>query len=365
MWVASLPRKDLVRDGASASVIQDAARTLAQGHLVAFPTETVYGLGADGLNPAAAARIFAAKGRPADHPVILHVADMALAKSLASEWPYAAEELAKTFWPGPLTLILKRAPHVPDIVTGGQDTVGVRIPSHPVALGLLSAFAAVGSGVIAAPSANRFGAVSPTRAADVVAGMGDRLSADDMVIDGGACDVGVESTIVDLSSGAARILRPGGVSRAAIARCLKENLLPSVADRATHANDAKASHHVTATSTETPVPRVSGSLASHYAPRARVILAEPCEMQALARDYAAQHPGHRWACLVRGTPAWPQQPAGMVVMPMPMDATDYAQVLYARLHDADRQGLDALLIEMPPEQDAWEAVRDRLKRAAA
>lgn len=338
----------LLRDGASNAVIEDAARALAQGHLVAFPTETVYGLGADGLNPAAVSRIFAVKGRPADHPVILHVADIALAKSLASEWPDAAERLAKTFWPGPLTLILKRARHVPDIVTGGQDTVGVRMPSHPLALRLMKAFAAVGSGVIAAPSANRFGAVSPTRAQDVIADLGDRLSADDMVIDGGGCDVGVESTIVDLSLGVARILRPGGISRAAIANVLGYAI-----------NDASV---LADKDQKKDLPRVSGSLESHYAPRAQVMLCDAADMQARAQQYMAEHPGRRLACLMRTANLSIDQAS---VVAMPIDADSYARELYARLHDLDAQGFDALLIELPPAEDDWEAVRDRLKRAAA
>lgn len=348
----------VLRDGTSDTVIASAAHALAQGHLVAFPTETVYGLGADGLNPSAAARIFAVKGRPADHPVILHVATKALAKSLCREWPDAAEKLSKAFWPGPLTLILKRAAHVPDIVTGGQDTVGVRMPSHPVAIDLLAAFAARGSGVIAAPSANRFGAVSPTRAADVMAGLGDWLSTDDMVIDGGACDVGVESTIVDLSSGAARILRPGGISRQSIEHCLAGQLQDAMPARPSSLSGPSSS----LSPTDAPVPRVSGSLESHYAPRARVMLAGPDEMPAKARAYLAQHPEHRLACLVRTSAVAAEN---VLLARMPMDAAGYAKELYARLHDLDRQGMDALFIELPPAEDAWEAVRDRLKRAAA
>lgn len=361
-----------LRDGASDAVIKAAAHALAKGHLVAFPTETVYGLGADGLNAIAARRIFKVKGRPADHPVILHVADIALAKSLASQWPDAADTLSKTFWPGPMTLILKRAAHVPDAVTGGQDTVGVRIPSHPVALRLLKAFAATGSGVIAAPSANRFGAVSPTRASDVMDDIGDRLLEGDMVMDGGACDVGVESTIVDVSTGAPRILRPGGISRAAIAKCLNKNpadlLAIGAADQGLDFSGEAASSDMDLGDArhdarhDAHLPRVSGSLESHYSPRAHVILANPDQMQAMAQRYMTEHPGQRLACVMRTANL---SANGLSVIGMPMDAAAYARELYARLHDLDAQGFDALLIELPPAQDAWEAVRDRLKRAAA
>lgn len=332
---------------AEPSTVARAARVLADGHLVAFPTETVYGLGADGLNPAAVARIFQAKGRPADHPLILHVADVAHARALAREWPRAAEQLAATFWPGPLTLILKRAPQVPDAVTGGQDTVGVRMPAHPIAQSLLTAFAAIGSGVVAAPSANRFGGISPTRARDVAHSLAGQWDEHDMILDGGDCPVGVESTIVDLSSTVPRILRPGGVGRDAIEQALGSPLGHS----------------------DEPAPRVSGALESHYAPQANTLLVSKSQLLARLQQIRAEDRGASAdvVCLVMD-PALRDQLATMdhvVVMPMSGSADAYARELYARLHDADQQGVAVILVEAPPTGMAWEAVNDRLKRATA
>lgn len=332
---------------AEPSTVARAARVLADGHLVAFPTETVYGLGADGLNPAAVARIFQAKGRPADHPLILHVADVAHARALAREWPRAAEQLAATFWPGPLTLILKRAPQVPDAVTGGQDTVGVRMPAHPIAQSLLTAFAAIGSGVVAAPSANRFGGISPTRARDVAHSLAGQWDEHDMILDGGDCPVGVESTIVDLSSTVPRILRPGGVGRDAIEQALGSPLGHS----------------------DEPAPRVSGALESHYAPQANTLLVSKSQLLARLQQIRAEDRGASAdvACLVMD-PALRDQLATMdhvVVMSMSGSADAYARELYARLHDADREGVAVILVEAPPTGMAWEAVNDRLKRATA
>jgi L-threonylcarbamoyladenylate synthase len=324
-------------------LISTAAESLALGHLVAFPTETVYGLGADGLNPAAVAKIFHAKGRPADHPVILHVADVATAKSLAAQWPEAADRLTHAFWPGPLTLILKRSSVVPDAVTGGQNTVGIRLPSHPVALDLLREFAAIGSGVIAAPSANRFGAISPTRAVDVANSIGDRLGPYDVIVDGGDCAVGVESTIVDLSGDTPRILRPGGVSRDAIEQVL------------TLSNAEEA----------TPRPRVSGALASHYAPRAKTQLVATSDFLSVAHQYLSDIPPSRLGCLVISADLLnPLQTLGVHLQAMSADPSVYAHDLYARLNDNDALGVEVLLIEQPPTGVAWEAVLDRLSRAA-
>lgn len=332
---------------ADEATIRSAAQALAAGHLVAFPTETVYGLGADGLNPTAAQRIFTVKGRPADHPVILHVGSVQAAKALAAHWPSMADQLAKAFWPGPLTLILKRAAGVLDIVTGGQDTVGLRMPSHPVAMQLLAAFAQVGSGVIAAPSANRFGAVSPTRAADVAASIGDRLTVDDVILDGGDCDVGVESTIIDLSGGQARLLRPGGISRDAIEQVLGNKLVQA----------------------GTNVPRVSGSLESHYAPRAKALLCAPSELLNQLKRVQSDPQGAsaRIAALVMAPELIHILHAhtGVVCMPISADPKIYAHDLYARLNDADLQSVQVLLIEAPPQLPEWEAVNDRLRRACA
>lgn len=333
-----------LRDGYAIEALHEAAQALANGHLVAFPTETVYGLGADGLNPAAVEKIFKAKGRPADHPVILHVADIDHARVLASHWPQEAQALAQEFWPGPLTLILKRAPQISDLVTGGQDTVGIRIPSHPVALSLLREFSRVGSGVIAAPSANRFGGVSPTRARDVLQSLGDRLGAHDRILDGGACDVGVESTIVDLSGNTPQILRPGGVSRESIERVLgKPSLICS--------------------KVRSDTPRVSGSLESHYAPRAKAELLELSALVHAGNAHLSQAPTAKVFALCIHEPQGLDE--RISIKRMPATAKAYAAALYATLNDLDEQGADLLLIERPEQSVQWEAVLDRLQRACA
>lgn len=332
-------RRMLADDGS----ILLAANRLSEGGLVAFPTETVYGLGADGLNPQTVRSIFEVKGRPSDHPVILHVADIQAARRLARHWPHAADVLARTFWPGPLTLILLRADGVPDQVTGGQETVGIRIPDHPVARALLRDFSRVGSGVIAAPSANRFGSVSPTTADHVLRGIGPRMNDRDVILDGGACQVGVESTIVDVSGSKPRILRPGGVPRAAILACLQD--IDAVSGLSEEGRVA---------------PRVSGSLEAHYAPRARIqLLTRDRMLQAMI---GCRHPG----CLCIGSPL---QAADMGIggdvwqRVMPDDPQDYARKMYAALHDADQAAVSDLLIEDPPQTPPWEAIRDRLTRA--
>lgn len=337
----------------SAESIARAAAALGRGHLVAFPTETVYGLGADGLDPAAVAGIFKAKGRPEDHPLILHVASLERARALAADFPPAAEILARAFWPGPLTLILKRAAHVPDVVTGGQDTVGVRIPGHPAALALLEAFGKVGSGVVAAPSANRFGGVSPTRARDVLASIGDRLGVDDMILDGGECQVGVESTIVDVSAVervGVRILRPGGISRQEILQVIGAGTsLPSAG----------------------AAPRVSGSLASHYSPLTPLRLLARQDLIKAVKAAQQANPDVRLACVVFSA-LRDKAEASLVgssaavtsEILVAMDPVAYARDLYARLNDLDTQGFDTILIESPPQTAEWEAVNDRLIRAA-
>jgi L-threonylcarbamoyladenylate synthase len=309
---------------------EDIARAVAilrRGELVAFPTETVYGLGADAANPEAVRRLFAAKGRPADHPVIVHVAEVVQLADWAREIPESAGRLATAFWPGPLTLILKRAGAVSDLVTGGQDTVGVRVPSHPVARSLLRAF----GGGIAAPSANRFGRISPTTAAHVHAELGDRV---ELVLDGGASDVGIESTIVDLSGAAPALLRPGMIGAAQIEAVLGA-LLATV---------AKGS------------PRASGMLAAHYAP------ATP--LRILARDEIDRlvpAPGERVAVLAR-RPA--HAGAAAAWLEAPADPRGYAHALYRNLRALDTAGYSRILVEALPETPEWLAVRDRLARAA-
>jgi len=312
------------------AIVEGAGR-LAQGEAIAFPTETVYGLGADAANPAAVAKIFALKGRPPDHPLIVHFADPAALDTWAIDIPASARTLAARFWPGPLTMILRKSPRVPAAVTGGQDTVGLRCPSHPVAQALLREFARVGSGAVAAPSANKFGHVSPTTAAHVR----DEFGADLFIIDGGACEVGLESTIVDLSRGAPVLLRPGGISRTALAQALGE----SPRDR-----DADA-------------PRASGTLAAHYAPRTALALVDAdqlaieLEQPANAAVLALQEPP-RNARVVSWITAAP-------------DPSAYGHDLYANLRKLDASGAKRILVQSPPDIPGWEAVNDRLMRAAA
>lgn len=319
--------------------IERAVALLKAGELVGIPTETVYGLGADAANPAAVAKIFAAKGRPADHPLIVHLPGAGHLERWARDIPALAWELAEDFWPGPLTLILKRAPGVPDAVTGGQDTVGLRVPGHPLALELLRAFAAAGgSGGIAAPSANRFGRISPTTAAHVREELGDAVA---LVLDGGPCAVGIESTIVDLSSGSPKLLRPGHISPQRIeAAC---GLLPQAPDGG--------------------VPRASGTLEAHYAPRT------PMRMVGSERllDFlnAQRHSGRRCGVLSHSQPpqavSGTQQPYVWKMLPAAPDG--YAHELYAVLRELDHAGVDLIVVEEIPDAADWAAVADRLRRA--
>lgn len=309
-----------------------AAELLREGELVAFPTETVYGLGADASNPAAVAKIFAAKGRPADHPLIVHLPDAGHLDAWAREIPVAARQLAAAFWPGPLTLILKRQPTVPDAVTGGQDTVGLRVPGHQLALALLTNF----GGGIAAPSANKFGRISPTTAAHVRDEFGDAV----FVLDGGPCPVGIESTILDLSGDEPAILRPGGITPDAIGQVLGRPV--AIATRAS-------------------APRVSGSLEAHYAPRTPVDLT-PAEglvgvvREALARQTSIAVLASQPPALSHELLTWHQAPG----LPAP-----FAQELYASLRRLDGLGVARIIIQQPPSDAAWAAVSDRLRRAAA
>ncbi|MEW6430647.1 MAG: L-threonylcarbamoyladenylate synthase [Myxococcota bacterium] len=314
------------------SDIARAVTVLEGGGLVALPTETVYGLGADAQNELAVRRIFAVKRRPSTHPLIVHVASLEAARAWVADVPPTGEALAKTFWPGPLTLILRRSALASDTVTGGQDTVGLRVPDHPLALALLRALP---GGGIAAPSANRFGKVSPTTAQHVRDELGDDV---DYVLDGGPSQVGVESTIVDVTGEAPRLLRPGGVPKEAIERVLGRPLL-----LATDATDVRA----------------PGMLESHYAPRAGLWLidAEHLAAEAQARLGAGQH-------VVVLAPASVPAPAGAQRLDVPADAGGFARVLYARLREADALG-DVILAVPPPESGLGLAVRDRLSRAAA
>ena len=312
--------------------IEKAAAVLRQGGLVAFPTETVYGLGADANNPAAIRKLYAAKGRPADHPVIVHIAGMAQLHDWARDITPVAHKLAQRFWPGPLTMILKRAPGVADAVTGGQDTVGLRIPSHPVAHVLLEKF----GGGVAAPSANRFGRVSATLAEHVRREFGDAV---DFVFDGGECDVGIESTIVDATGGAPVLLRPGHIT----AREIED-----AAGVALPMPDAQS-------------PRAPGTLAAHYAPATPLLVMEGDLMLELAATLTRQ--GKRVAVLARSA----LQPLldGLTWMAAPGDPHGYAHDLYANLRTLDAAGCAALLVEQLPQSPEWAAINDRLLRAAA
>ncbi len=326
-----------------ANAIRVAARLLEAGKLVAIPTETVYGLAADAGNPEAVAAIFAAKGRPSNHPVIVHVARNADLSRWASEIPDEARKLMDAFWPGPLTLILPRAANVPPTVTGGQDSVGLRCPSHPVAQALLDAFRD-GQGGLAAPSANRFGRVSPTTAQHVIDEFGapgeGPLAA---VLDGGQSDVGIESTIVDLTRLATHgpvLLRPGRISAEQIEHVLGRALaMPDtiVAD--------------------TPAPRVSGSLDAHYAPHTPVALIAP---DVLADVLNRLQQKDRRVALMHYSGLTPVP----VSARMPADPDGYAHALYANLRAMDTQEADLIVVEQPPQDIRWQGVNDRLRRAA-
>jgi L-threonylcarbamoyladenylate synthase len=319
--------------------IVTAARALEQGDLVAFPTETVYGLGADAENPHAVAKIYAAKGRPQNHPVIVHIAPEADPGYWAAAIPAAAQLLMQACWPGPLTLILKRAVHIPAAVSGGQDTVGLRCPSHPVAQALLRAFKQ-GRGGLAAPSANRFGHVSPTTAQHVRDEFGSGPQSPlRYVLDGGQSEVGIESTILDLSRIATHgpvLLRPGHISAARIAQVI--GIEPANPDAA--------------------APRASGTLESHYAPITPVALVSADRLPQTLQQLAV---AGRRAALIRRTIATAPTQAEIA---MPQDAQAYAHDLYAALRTMDTAGADIIVVETPPAGADWQGVNDRLRRAA-
>jgi L-threonylcarbamoyladenylate synthase len=328
----------MILDGRQPDAIAQAAAVLAGGGLVAFPTETVYGLGADAGNDAAVAGIFRAKGRPSDHPLIVHVPDASSASRFAASVPAVAERLMQAFWPGPLTLILPRRPEVGTAAAGGQDSIGVRCPAHPVAHALLLACAAQTPPVhgLAGPSANRFGRVSPTTAAHVASEFDDSL----LVLDGGPTRVGIESAIVDCTRQVPVLLRPGVLTRAQIEAACGERLwLPQEMPGA--------------------APRASGTLEAHYAPAAKVRLMEAKSLQTaldlLGADAAAIAVYARSALRTR-SPHYRR---------MPDDAVETARQLFGVLRDFDAAGVKLIWIETPPDTPEWEGVRDRLRRAAA
>lgn len=315
------------------AAIAAGARALAAGRLVGFPTETVYGLGARALDPDAVAAVFRAKGRPADHPLICHVADADGASALVQGMTAEARALGDAFWPGPLTLVMRRSPSVPDAVTGGRDTVAVRVPAHPVALALLRAF----GGPVAAPSANRFGRPSPTRAQDVADEFGDEVA---VILDGGPCDIGIESTVLDLTTDPPQVLRPGRISAEQIAQVLGR----AVSD------------------TATGPARAPGMLESHYAPGARVEVVAT-EAEAAARVAALHSEGRRVALLA------PDAVAGLAPQVLVLGPAggpdDYAARLYAAFRRADAEGAQVIVAVPPPAEGIGVAVRDRLSRASA
>ncbi len=317
------------------AAIAEAAAVLRSGGLVAFPTETVYGLGADALDPVAVRRIFEAKGRPSFNPIIVHVPGVDGARQLVRHWPHTATVLAARFWPGALTLVLPKAPAVPDIVTAGLDAVGIRVPAHPVALALLRA-----AGVpIAAPSANRYTQLSPTTADHVASALGDRV---DLILDGGAADVGIESTVVDLTGTEPRLLRPGMISIEAL------ELVVGPVGR--EAADPIGN-----------MPRLSpGQVERHYAPRATLRVVTRAEIERSAQsDQNASN-------VAVGIVAYSDVPVPGQdrIVHLPDDADGYARGLYAALHSLDAHGCNQILVEQPPAGPAWSGVHDRLRRAA-
>ena len=309
----------------STETVKSAALALKSGNLVAFPTETVYGLGADATNPEAIAAIYAAKGRPSDHPLIVHISSLQAMGQWAQEISDYAITLARDFWPGPMTLVLKRSSLAKDFITGGQETIALRVPAHPIALALLNEFAAVGGKGVAAPSANRFGAVSPTTAEAVEEELAPYLSESDLILNGGQSLVGVESTIVDCTGPAPMILRLGAIT----ALMIEE----STGLIALEANPSAI--------------RTSGSLESHYSPKAEVIL----DVVAVAGDGLI-------------APDQIPTPNGVIRLAAPSTIEEYARVLYSALRSADQKGLEVVVVLQPGGDGLAAAIRDRLKRSA-
>jgi L-threonylcarbamoyladenylate synthase len=320
------------------AAIAEAVRVLRAGGLVALPTETVYGLAGRALDEASVARIYAAKSRPAHHPLIAHVLDETRARSLAASWPERATTLARLFWPGPLTLVVDRAPAVPAAVAGGADSIAIRAPSHPVARAVIGELGEP----VAAPSANRYQGLSPTTAAHVVKELGDAV---DLVLDAGPCDAGIESTVVDVRDDPPRVLRPGAIDVAALRR-----VLPGIE---AHTDSIRGSS-----------PRLSpGMDARHYAPRARLILADTwVEAQRIA--YGLAGTGARVGLVTYEKRTTSVREERVLVRTLPRDPAQYARLLYRTLHDLDDAGVDAIVVQGVPGDDAWWAVADRLRRGS-
>jgi L-threonylcarbamoyladenylate synthase len=332
----------MILDGQSPQSIAAAAQALQRGDLLGLPTETVYGLAADAGNDAAVAKIFEAKGRPANHPLIVHVASAQDVQRFASQVPDFAQKLMDAFWPGPLTLILPRRPEVAAVAAGGQNSVGLRCPSHTVAQAVLQRAQVVGVFGVAAPSANLFGRVSPTTAAHVAGEFGDGL----LIIDGGACDVGIESTIVDCTRAAPVLLRPGVLTPQQLSQaCGVTVITPNVPD--------------------VDAPRASGTLESHYAPTAKVQLFTATDLQKAIDAYAADLPQGAVAVWSRTAVQLPPAHAGQFkCQAMPTSAQACAHALFAQLRSFDAQGVAHIWVETPPLAPEWAGVRDRLTRAA-
>ena len=334
----------MLLDGHDTAAIQQAAQALAAGELLGLPTETVYGLAADASSDSAVAKIFAAKGRPSDHPLIVHIARGATGSAgvahFATNVPAFAQALMDTFWPGPLTLILPRREDVGAAAAGGQDSIGLRCPAHPVAQAVLQACAALGVAGLAAPSANKFGRVSPTTAAHVQSEFGDGL----LVLDGGPCAMGIESTIVDCTRGVPVLLRPGSIGRDQIEQACGQPLR----DKEAIAN----------------APRASGTLEAHYAPTAKVRLMTAAALQTALDLLGTGLDSQAVSIAVYTRQAMRSRSAQVVCRPMPQDAATAAQELFAALRDFDTQGVRLIWIETPPDTPEWEGVRDRLQRAS-
>jgi L-threonylcarbamoyladenylate synthase len=329
----------MLLDGQDAGALARAAQALAVGELVGFPTETVYGLGARADDDAAVARIFAAKGRPADHPLIVHVASLSDAQAFASDWPPVARRLTEALWPGPLTVIVPRRTGMAAAAAGGQSSIGLRWPKHPVAEALLREASALGVKGVAAPSANRFGRISPTQARHVVEELGDEL----LVLDGGACEAGIESSIVDCTRGHPVLLRPGVLSRTRLEAVAGEPLL----DR------------------DEAAPRASGTLEAHYAPRAKLRLMPAAMLRTALQMLEAppQATPLRLAVYCRTVPR--SAAPGALYRPMPAEPAPAAHELFSVLRELDDQGAHLIWVEEPPATPEWDGVRDRLQRAAA